>query len=352
MDRSRKKPSHIDQLFEDFLRELDVFSHNGVLRHMEFPRVWEVADHYIELCSVARDREELTARIRLFVDSRVKYSTIESDVVLSLRTEKTVSDRIRLLMKEKWNQTSKLAGVAIQFGILKPLKLIRAVVEPAFVNTAVTFSLTMNPAFVQPAGGTADAAPRSERTRTVTAESKKTSLKELSVSRVYDQAQISHLMDQRATDRSEIVTIRVASGKADVSLQESGVKSYRNVSVEVDRRIVKTEVITVSRAVISREPVHIATQGLRDVGDIQRHMAQHGDRIMNYARGRMGKTAPSRRVPVRFSITPSGAVREVHFLSSVPSTAAARIRAQMLQLRFSEIDARFGDQTVYHSFFF
>ncbi len=96
-----KNRTQVDQLFENFLRELDEFSHNGVLRKMQFPRVWELMDHWIDQCSTVEAERELEERIRLFVDSRVKYSIAESDLVISLKVEDSVRLRIQKIFKEK-----------------------------------------------------------------------------------------------------------------------------------------------------------------------------------------------------------------------------------------------------------
>lgn len=348
-DRSRR--TQVDRLFENFLRELDAFSHNGVLRKMEFPRIWELMDHYVDQCKREDEGEELESRIRLFIDSRVKYSLEESDLVISLTVEDSVRERIRKVLNEKLNQASKLSAIAIHWAVLKPVRFFRSTVEPILVQSVMTYSLTVQPAFVQSLGGVEETSSRA--VARVAAEPVVAKPIRVPDPTGYHDENVETIMDQTYHGREAIVP-KIERQSAEVGeLIDAGIKTYRNVTVEVEKRILHTEIVTISRAsaVIEKEALKPAGYALRDVGDIQRYMSEQSYRIMNYAKGRLDKDGTSLRVPVRFTIAPSGTIKSIDFLTTVPSSTASRIRTQMLQLRFPEIDPRFGDQVVYHSFF-
>lgn len=348
-DRVRR--TQVDRLFENFLRDLDEFSHNGVLRKMEFPRVWELMDHYVDQCEREEEGEELESRIRLFVDSRVKYSLGESDLVISLAVEDSVRERIQKAFKDKLNQASKFSALAINWAILKPVRFFRSTVEPVLAQSVLTYSLTVQPAFVQSLGGAEETASRSvSKTPTETIHAKPLSIPKPTE---YHDESVRTIMDGTLRSREAISQPMDRQSAIVGELTDPGTKTYRNVIVEVEKRILHTEIVTISRAsaVIEKDALKPAGYALRDIGDIQRYMSEQSYRIMNYAKGRLDKNGSSLRVPVRFTIAPTGTIKSIDFLTVVPTGTASRIRAQMLQLRFPEIDPRFGDQVVYHSFF-
>jgi len=346
-----KKPTQVDRLFENFLRELDDFSHNGVLRKMEFPKVWNLMDHYVEQCQGAEAAQRLEARIRLFIDSRVKYSITESDLVISLDVEDSIRMRIQKVFKDKLSQASKFAGIAINWAVLKPIRLFRSTLEPIVAQTVITYSLTVQPVFVQSLGGVEEAPSKAVSSHLV-APVRDRSL-QMPKPTAYREDNIKHLMSESPGRREAVESSMLPQAAVIEDIVNEGTKTYRNVTVEIEKRILRTEVVTVSRAsaVIEKEGMKLTGYSLRDIGDIQRYMAEQSYRIMNYANGRLDRNGASLRVPVRFTIASNGIIKSIDFLTTVPSTTASRIRTQMLQLRFSAIEARFGDQVVYHSFF-
>ncbi len=218
-------------------------------------------------------------------------------------------------------------------------------------QTVITYTLTVQPVFVPSLGGVEEAPPKGTSTRAV--ERERPFSPQIQKPGVYRDENIQDLMSESLHQRKAMESTLQARPAVIEDPADNAVKTYRNVTVDVEKRILRTEVVTVSRAsaVIEKESMKMTGYALRDVGEIQRYMSEQGYRIMNYATGRLDRDGASLRVPVRFTIGSNGIIKSIDFLSAVPATTASRIRTQMLQLRFSTIDPRLGDQVVYHSFF-
>jgi hypothetical protein len=62
---------------------------------------------------------------------------------------------------------------------------------------------------------------------------------------------------------------------------------------------------------------------------------------------------PKIKISVKFDISPSGKPKNIHIIdNALGNSVAERLVLQIYQFRFSQVDQKRGDQSVFHTLFF
>ncbi|MBX7152156.1 hypothetical protein K1X84_10975 [bacterium] len=350
----------VDALFCEFLGELNDYCTNGVVRKMDMPKVIILMQHFIEQCDHWEDRIDLEDRMRLFVGTKLQYAGAESSVEISESVEMSIKDKIRSIIAKNLNDAGKFAGFLLNWAIIKPAKILKTLMQPVVANTVLTYSIAVHPPQIdvqlfQPSQSVAQS--HSEQTSVV---ENKRSYEALAIVKTYSEDDINNLSANLQSVRSERKNIVRNSIKKSVAKQEIVIRQTQtmaNVQVDVERRIIKREIVSISKSKIADELLkesRATARKLRDIGDIQGVITQNDYKFMNSFQSIKNNSAvKTGRVAVKFTITPSGSPKDIEFIhNTFNEELANRIRIQLLQLRFSEVETKVGDQVVYHSFYF
>jgi len=358
ISRSKK----IDRLFSEFVQELNGFSTNGVVRHMDLPKVFEMMEHFGQQCDNYLDREELQSRIRLFIDSKVKYSATEAELCLSEAIENTIREKIAEVMKKNFGDALKYAGFLLNWTVIRPAKFFKAFMEPIVTNTVLTYSIAVQPLTTDPVSFARHVYQTVNKPQPKIAVVKKElpdSYAALVSVKPYTEADLDYLTN---AFKNESLTQRVIRGqvlnivdKAD-NKDDVFVKAVAGLEVDLDRRIFQQRYVTIPKyrgTASTAAPAVKPVVKLRDMKEIQRVIAQYDSRIQNCFRGMIVTETPlNMKVSVKFTIAPGGYTKNVQFISLVHDDLARRIQMQLLQMKFSEVDAKLGEQAIYHTFYF
>lgn len=352
--------SKVDALFCEFLGELNDYCTNGVVRKMDMPKIIVLMQHFIEQCDHWEDRIDLEDRMRLFVGSKLEYANAESGVEFSETIEMSIKDKIREIIAKNLNDAGKFAGFLLNWAIIKPAKILKAFMQPVVANTVLTYSVAVHPPQIdvqlfQPS----QSAAQKRTEQTVAVENKK-SYEALAVVKTYSEADVNNLTASFQPAKSERKSIVGNSIKKTVAKQEiviPQVQTIASVQVDVERRIIKREIVSISKSKTADELLkesRATARKLRDIGAIQGVITQNDYKFMNSFQSiKNNSSVKTGRVAVKFTITPSGAPKDIEFIhNTFNEELANRIRIQLLQLRFSEVETKIGDQVVYHSFYF
>ncbi len=334
-----------DELFEQFVRELDAYSTNGVVKQFDVERLWPMAEHYILQCSF-EERVELEERIRLLLVSKYNYSLVESKLKLSDKLEKTIREKIQEMVNSNLKNAGKFAGLLVNWAIMKPIQVTRQILQPVLTNTVLTYAVAVHPTFVN----SVDIHVRKEMTKPVVIEvmpESEVKNYELDIKN-YTHEDIFNLTEKRVDDNLKSAVKASATKTETIVIEKpvsvNSVASVKTLDIEPSR---------VLKATITKDPV-IRIREIRPVGDIQRILGENEIKFMNcYQTFKKTQGLKSNRLSLKFVISPKGFVKTVQVMSSgFNQEMTQRVGIQIKSLRFAEIDIKFGDQTVYHTFYF
>lgn len=351
-----KKPRQsIDDLFSEFVHEMNQFSTNGLIRDVDQDRVVELAGHFLSQCDSREDRNLLEEQILLLLSAKYNYHLLEDQLRLSERVETSVREAIQRICRKYFKDATRFAGLALNWSVIKPYKIFRASLEPAIANTVLTYSIAvqaphldrvdLQTRLVEESAGSAIHEEISPLHRAGL-------YSELEQVRQYSDEDLNGLV---ATVRDGKESKMPASNKAAVSeahkLTHDGGAIRGKVLVDLEPvpngRTEKksTDLVRIEKSLVSE---------VRPIGAVQEVISQHELKIFNSYKLAQNKSQVKHgRVSVRFSITTHGTTKEVAVLhNSFSEDLATRIANQIKYFRFSAVDAKLGDQTVYHTFYF
>jgi hypothetical protein len=351
-----------DELFSEFVRELDEHSTNGVVKKLDIEKIAPVADHFFEQCSTAAQRMDLEDRIRLYLTNKMNYSVIEAGLILSKPVEQNIREKIHQALKTHFSDAAKYAGFVLNWALLKPIKFFKTVLEPVAVNTVLTYSLAIHPIYFNAADIKPDAVPPSQaqNSRIKADESLVENHFAIQTVRQYSQQDLDNLSSNwsahpiKDTKKAVTVPVQGTSQPMEQSIDLPGQKkTTQDLKFDLGRRMIQP----VNAATINPRSGNAPakrTVEQRPVGDVQRVIAQNDHRIFNcYQSYKKIHTKKNGHVSVKFVISPKGMVKEVAVTyNSFNEELGGRIAMQMKSFRFSEIDSKLGEQIVYHSFYF
>jgi hypothetical protein len=230
-------------------------------------------------------------------------------------------------------------------------------------NTVLTYSLAVHPPYldsveiqylkaVKPVQSTAS--------EYKSADAAAKSIKEFETVKKYSEADLINLTQSsmQTDDKSNEKQAKHSNRIKPISSQLNTALSQKNtgsqkVYVDVQRRIIERAPISTGTET-NNTNVQRYSGELRPIGDIQRIIAQNDHRIYScfnvYKKDNEKKNG---RISMKFQITSKGMVKEVKVTyNSFNQELADRVMLQMKTVRFSEIEGKLGEQTVYHTFYF
>lgn len=356
------KDHKVDKLFLEFVREMDEQTTNGIVKKLDPEKIDPMVDHFLAQCDHFSQKLELRDQIEIFLSAKFDYALAEERVCLSDNLEKSIREKIKDVLREHLGNAGNFAGFILNWAVIKPVKFFKTAIEPVVANTVLTYSLAVHPPYldsveiqflkaVKPVQSTSNEYEIADNTIK--------SIQELQTVKKYSEADLTNLthnsvqpydlsdMKQaKSTDR-----VKTSSSPLNPTLSQENTGSQK-VYVDVQRRIIERTPIsgTESDAV----NVHRFSGELRPIGDIQRIIAQNDHRIYNcfnvYKKSNERKNG---RISMKFQITSKGMVKDVKVTyNSFNQELADRVMLQMKTVRFSEIEGKLGEQTVYHTFYF
>lgn len=353
---SSKPRQSVDDLFSEFVHEMNRFSTNGVIREMDHDRVVELAGHFLSQCSSRPDRSLLEEQILLLLNAKYQYQLLEGELHVSANLEESIREAIERVCRRYFKDATKFAGLAINWSLVKPYKLFRSFLEPAIANTVLTYSIAVH----APHLDRVDLESRlvavvGERAVAVDAgrEDRAGLYAELENVRQYSDSDLNDLVTSvngPTTRRMTGSSTHVSESQklfleSDLARKSTAVVLDPNQRKDVREDIRPTDAIRIEKNLVSE---------IRPIGTVQDVISQHELKIFNSYKMTQNKLREKHgRVSVRFAITAQGMTKDVSILhNSFNEDLAVRISNQIRHFRFSSIDAKLGDQTVYHTFYF
>jgi hypothetical protein len=231
-------------------------------------------------------------------------------------------------------------------------------------NTVLTYSLAVHPPYLDSAETQYLNAIKPANARTtasvITADNALQMIKEFETVKKYSDEDLTNLTENPSeavgsSNEKQIVTskkVRPGSSNINTNLSRENDASQK-LHVDLRRRIIEPAAVTASTE-SGNTGVNRYAGELRPIGDIQRIISQNDHRIYNcfnlYKKNYEKKNG---RISMKFQITSKGMVKDVKITyNSFNKELADRVTLQIKTVRFSEIDGKLGDQTVYHTFYF
>lgn len=351
----------VDKLFTEFVREMDEQTTNGVVKKLDPEKIDPMVDHFLAQCNHFSEKLELRDRIEIFLSAKFDYALAEERVCITENLEKNIREKIKDVLREHINNAGKFAGFVLNWAVIKPVKFFKTAVEPVVANTVLTYSLAVHPPYLDSMEVQYLKAVKPSQSLTneyqISTETALQNIKELETVKKYSEADLVNLTqtttqtpNEKQAKPSKRVKQSSSSLNTDISREDKG---SQKVYVDVQRRIIeRTPIIS------NMESTGISVQRysgeFRPIGDIQRIIAQNDHRIYScfnvYKKSNEKKNG---RISMKFQITSKGMVKDVKVTyNSFNQELADRVMLQMKIVRFSEIDGKLGNQTVYHTFYF
>ncbi len=349
----------IESLFSEFVHELNEHSTNGVVKKLDIEKVLPIAEHFFEQCATYAQRMELEDRIRIFLVSKLNYSTVESHLIISDAVEKNIRQRIREALKEHFRNAAKYAGFVFHWAVLKPVKFFKAVLEPIAVNTVLTYSIAVHPMYVNTINVQSVIAQHAaDRDSHVAVETAPENNFKIQSVKQYSQQDLDNLSGNWTAPReTKKAVTQPIKGTAQTLDQETALsnqkKAAKELRIDLERRIMQqanaATIVPKNAAAVSKR-----TFEQRPIGDVQHVISDNDQRIfICYQSYKRLHPKKSGHVSVKFIISPKGTVKDVAVTyNSFNEELGERIVLYMKSFRFAEIDSKLGEQTIYHSFYF
>lgn len=346
---------NIDTLFDEFLREMDDFSTNGTVKSLDPTSVLALVEHFISQCNTFREKMDLEDRISALLQTKFDFALAEAQVEISRNTDATIREKIRMALKKHFGEAERYAGLLINWLVVKPIKFIKTVVEPVVANTILTYSIAVHPPSLEPFDMHAMLSVQKPEVSNPSLEMDRKALdltEIVSSTEPYSDEVLNELtngLDGPAGDKRAPVGGAQITTKASVESTPELRPESEKLELNVERRLLYP---ANQVAEIPAEVVRNAEQ--RPIGDIQNVFANNSFKIYSCIRTTGQRSAvKSTRIGVRLVVSPKGIVKEVNLTSGgLDKTVVERVTLQLRTFRFSEISTPFGDQIVYHTFYF
>lgn len=353
-----------DRLFAEFIHEMDENSTNGVVKKLDPVMIEPLVDHFLGQCDRFEDRMELYERIQVLLSAKFNYALAENRLEISENLEKSIHEKIKEVLKSHLDNAAKFAGFVINWTIVKPVKFIKTFVEPVIANTVLTYSIAVHPPYlnsvemydlnaIRPVYNNAE--PIDTQSESTVSNPELEIVKNYSdedlANLTHNTVQTSHAPAQKKVLSSE----KIMHTPEPLNASASGENvNPQNVYVDLQRRVVKRSGVLMDSPKDNPISVNRFAGELRPVGDIQRIIAQNDHRIFNCF-NTYTKNGPKKngRISLKFQISSRGVVKDVKVTyNSFTQDLADRVTLQIKTVRFSEVDPKLGDQTVYHTYYF
>lgn len=353
-----------DKLFAEFVREMDEHSTNGVVKNLDPAKIEPLVDHFLEQCDHFEDKVELRDRIQILLTAKFNYALAEERLSISTELEKSIHEKIKDVIKVHFENAAKFAGFILNWTILKPIKFMKTVVEPVIANTVLTYSIAVHPPYldsveirdlnaIMPAHG--------ENVEVVKGTDNKFLERELEMVKKYSDEDLANLTQNTIQSGNvsvekkgvSVEKVKTSSAAMNTNISRENDKS-QNVNVNLHRRIIQRSSATINTPQNNNISVNRYAGELRPIGDVQRIIAQNDYRIFNCFNVHNKNSAKKNgRISVKFQISSRGMVKDVKVTyNSFSQDIADRVTLQVKTVRFTEVDPKLGDQTVYHTFYF
>ncbi len=352
-----------DPIFSRFIQSMNEFTHNGTLTDYDSDRALELALHYIRQCPPER-RNELSEQIIAALSLKYHYQNTERLFEIRKSLEFRVMEQITRWVKTHFSEPVKMAGFLVQWSFNVSLRLFKTFIEPAVTQTALTYSMIINPAMV-PLQSDHEITKRTESVQTESfPKDRKTEFnsaeayQDLQYVNWYTEALVENLGRNHSglpggTDRSSLAGKRIRPVSGNLTAETP--KSYHRLRLNIDRRRLEPVIETARIKVSGGHTFHNRpVRELRPASEIHNVLMENDYKFQNcFKPYRAELPSKERRLSVRFDITPSGTVSNISIGKMISNRdIIQRLKIQLVQLRFSKVETRFGDQTIYHTFFF
>lgn len=347
-----RSSSAVQQLLSEFILELDHMSSNGTLKTYGYSAVSDLREHYLNQCA-SDEQTRLAEEIDLILNAKLNYFRKETLLYLSDDLEQSIKDKILSIVRDLKKNAPRFAGALVQSGLLQPLRWIRSVIEPAVANTILTYTIVMNPPAIEnpPISAVAEA-----KTKTTPSAFAETSLP----SRGYEAlTKVQSYTD----DQIPSVARNDAAGiRHNPRIAPNGQTTIQTASLEKAHAVNLTDTMAIAGKQNLQTPTALHTTGitipnsLRPVSEIQ-EVFYINEYKLNGAIQAQLKTSKNKRphgkLAVKMIITPAGTPKQVEVTSDTnDKDISQRVTIQLLRFRFSSVDTKLGDQTVYHTIYF
>ena len=354
----------VNELFLEFVREMDEHTTNGIVKKLDPVYVDPMIDHFLSQCDHFIDKLELRDRIEVFLITKFDYALAEENVQISEKLESSIREKIKTVLREHFNNAGKFAGLLVNWALVKPIKLFRTTFEPVIANTVLTYSLAVHPPYLDSAevhylNSIGAGLVKKHETVNITTDPANIN-NELTTVKKYSEEDLANLTGNKtittapANEKKLRTSLKqTQTSSASLNTSAKNTEGSERVYVDIQRRIIdNSPILPVAES--SKITVNRYSGELRPIGDIQRVIAQNDHRIYScfnlYKKNHEKKNG---RISVKFQISPRGVVKEVKITyNSFNQELASRISLQLKTLRFSEIEGKSGEQTVYHTFYF
>ena len=361
-NRVQQLPFKVDDLFAEFIREMDEQSTNGTIKKLDPLKIEPLVNHFLEQCDNFEDKLELHEHIQILLSSKFNYALVEENLGISSKLEKSIHQKIKDIIKTNFENAAKFAGFVLNWTVVKPIKFIKMSVEPVIANTVLTYSIAVHPPYLDSVDMTEFSAIKPDHGRKTemvhTAESESRLKKDLEAVKKYsdeDFVNLTQNASNETTDEKKALQVtKVSPSSAVVNTKLTPEKdNTQNVYTDLERRIIQRVPVT-PKETQSSLAVNRFRGELRPIGDVQRVIAQNDHRIYNcFNIYKRNSTRKNGRISMKFQISSKGMVKDVKVTyNSFSSDLAERVTLQIKTLRFNEVEPKLGDQTIYHTFYF
>jgi hypothetical protein len=354
----------VDRLFSEFVREMDEQTTNGIVKKLDPEKIDPMVDHFLGQCDHFSEKVELRDQIEIFLSAKFDYALAEERVCISDHVERNIREKIKDVLREHMNNAGKFAGFVLNWVVIKPVKFFKTAVEPVVANTVLTYSLAVHPPYLDSVEIQYLKAVKPFQSitneNTYSTETPSKNIKELETVKKYSEDDLVNLTQNTVQDyglyREKQIKpsqkIKPNSSPLNTTLSQENTGSQK-VYVDVQRRIIERSPISSD---IESSGVHVQrfSGELRPIGDVQRIIAQNDHRIYScFNIYKKSNEIKNGRISMKFQITSKGMVKDVKVTyNSFNQELADRVILQMKTVRFSEIEGKLGEQTVYHTFYF
>jgi hypothetical protein len=354
----------INGLFLEFVREMDEHTTNGIVKKLDPVNIDPMVDHFISQCDHFIDKLELRDRIEVFLLAKFDYALAEESVQISEKLESSIQEKIKIILRKHFNNAGKFAGLLVNWAVIKPIKIFKTTFEPVIANTVLTYSLAVHPPYLDSAevhylNSIGTGLVKKHETVHNTTESARFN-NELTAVKKYSEEDLANLTENKTITTASANEKKLRSSQkqtqtssASLNVSEKNTEGSERVYVDIQRRLIdRSPIVPVAES--NKISVNRYSGELRPIGDIQRVIAQNDHRIYSYFNlYKKNHDKKNGRISVKFQISPRGVVKEIKIThNSFNQELADRISLQLKTLRFSEIEGKSGEQTVYHTFYF
>jgi hypothetical protein len=356
MEQRKNKSSNLNRvqsLLTEFIQELNLMSSNGVLRTYHYSEISNLREHYLEQCS-EDEQGALAEEIDLILNSKLNYFQKEKLLFLSDELEQSVKDKILSIVKSIKARSLNLIGLGLQNTVLNPLRWIKTMLEPAIANTVLTYAVILNPPTID------------EATRQMPVFPEKNSVTVESVNIHQSSLQSGELTKIKPYSESQIPVADIIEKERSLD-RINKVKNHSNSAISDDKSTTSHSIIPfnpLDSAMVNANNSHVyklhnnsetmIPSSIRPVSEIQEVFYLNEYKLNRSIQSHL-KTSKEKhgKLSVKIMITPTGVPKNIEVTSkSSDKTITDRITVQLYQFRFSSVDSKLGDQTVYHTIYF